>query len=77
MPENTEPADAQALRIGAQERAYALWESEGGPCGHDLDYWLRAEAEMTASDRVGEMTASDGVGSSEHTPNQTTASKGR
>ena len=77
MLENREPDDAQALRIRVQERAYALWESEGGPCGHDLDYWLRAEAEMTASDRVGEMTASDGVGSSEHTPNQTTASKGR
>ena len=68
MLENREPADAQALRIRVQERAYALWESEGGPCGHDVDYWLRAEAEMTAS---------DGVGSSEHTPNQTTASKGR
>ncbi|OHC73799.1 MAG: hypothetical protein A3G18_05345 [Rhodospirillales bacterium RIFCSPLOWO2_12_FULL_58_28] len=29
-----------------QERAFFLWEAEGGPEGRDLDYWLRAEQEV-------------------------------
>jgi hypothetical protein len=27
-------------------RAYALWEKDGRPFGRDLDYWLRAEADL-------------------------------
>lgn len=34
----------QAERI--KERAFFLWEAEGGPDGRDLDYWLRAEQEV-------------------------------
>jgi hypothetical protein len=32
-----------------RERAYALWEQEGKPNGHDLDHWLRAETEIEGS----------------------------
>jgi len=32
----------QAIR----ERAYQIWEAEGRPDGKELDYWLRAEAEV-------------------------------
>ena len=35
----------QAIR----ERAYALWEQDGRPDGKALEYWLRAEAEMSRS----------------------------
>jgi hypothetical protein len=28
-------------------RAYALWESEGSPEGRELDYWYRAERELS------------------------------
>jgi hypothetical protein len=35
----------QAIR----ERAYAIWEAEGRVEGHDLDDWLRAEAEINQS----------------------------
>jgi hypothetical protein len=34
----------QAIR----ERAYQIWEAEGRPDGKELDYWLRAEAEVIA-----------------------------
>lgn len=31
-----------------RRRAYALYEQRGREDGHDIDDWLRAEAEMTA-----------------------------
>ncbi len=31
--------------------AYCLWDKEGRPPGHDLDYWLRAEALMKQADQ--------------------------
>jgi hypothetical protein len=34
----------QAIR----ERTYQIWEAEGRPDGKELDYWLRAEAEVIA-----------------------------
>lgn len=46
MPDNREPTDAEALLRRVQERAYALWECEGGTHGHELDHWLQAEAEI-------------------------------
>jgi hypothetical protein len=46
MPQDGEPADAEALRRRVEERAYALWESEGRPHGRDLDHWRQAEAEI-------------------------------
>ena len=42
---------AEVLRKQVEERAYALWESEGKPHGRDLDHWRQAESEiMTAGD---------------------------
>lgn len=37
-PLEEDPARAQRIR----ERAYHLWEQDGGPAGRDLDYWERA-----------------------------------
>jgi hypothetical protein len=28
-------------------RAYALWESDGSPDGRELEYWQRAERELS------------------------------
>lgn len=47
----TTPADAEASepsheRIAA--RAQELWSQSGRPEGHDLDFWLEAEAELRA-----------------------------
>lgn len=30
------------------ERAYQLWENEGRPEGRDVEFWTRAEQELTA-----------------------------
>lgn len=30
-----------------RDRAYALWEQDGSPEGRDLEYWQRAERELT------------------------------
>jgi hypothetical protein len=30
-------------------RAYKIWEKEGRPPGQELEYWLRAERELTAA----------------------------
>ena len=27
--------------------AYYIWEKEGRPCGHDMEHWLQAEAQLT------------------------------
>ena len=40
--------------IGEREirtRSYLLWETAGRPQGRDLDFWLRAEAELEAEAR--------------------------
>lgn len=29
------------------ERAYYLWESEGRPEGRDLEYWMKAKAQLS------------------------------
>ena len=45
------PADAAADRNLEEQirlRAYALYADRGREDGHDLDDWLRAEAELTA-----------------------------
>lgn len=47
------PTDADALRKRTEERAYALWESEGRPHGRHLDHWCQAEAETTVSADTG------------------------
>lgn len=40
----TAPASGEAA---VAARAYALWEAQGRPDGHDLDHWLQAEQEVT------------------------------
>ena len=37
-PLEDDPARDQRIR----ERAYELWQADGGPHGNDLDYWERA-----------------------------------
>jgi len=39
----------QAIR----ERAFVLWEHDGHPDGKDLEYWLRAEAEILGEPYAG------------------------
>jgi hypothetical protein len=34
-----------------RERAYAIWEEEGRPHGHDWDHWLRAAQEIGSAPR--------------------------
>jgi DUF2934 family protein len=38
----------QNLEEEIRHRAYALFEERGREDGHDVDDWLRAEAELTA-----------------------------
>jgi hypothetical protein len=43
----------ESLQRKIEQRAYEIWENEGGPHGRDLDHWLRAEAEiLTSTDPV-------------------------
>jgi hypothetical protein len=42
-------ADAGAIR----QRAYELWEHDGRPEGREVDYWLRAEAELAPRNAAG------------------------
>ncbi len=41
--------DELSLRIS--ERAYEIWQQQGEEDGHDVDHWLRAEAEIALKDR--------------------------
>lgn len=36
------------LEARIRERAYTLWQQEGGPEGRALEYWSRAERETAA-----------------------------
>lgn len=47
MATEESPTDTDVLRRKTQERAYALWESEGRPHGRHLDHWCQAEAETS------------------------------
>jgi hypothetical protein len=44
------------LRRRIEEHAYSLWEADGRPEGHALEYWLRAEQAVSEqpSDQVQE-----------------------
>lgn len=35
-----------------RDRAYALWEADGRPDGHDKQYWARAERQLSEEDGV-------------------------
>ncbi len=41
------PTEAPNLEDNIRRRAYELYEERGRGDGHDLDDWLRAEAEVT------------------------------
>ena len=43
----TDPDREKEIR----RRAYALYEERGREGGHDIDDWLRAEAEFNATDQ--------------------------
>ena len=45
MATQPKPRSNGATDTSVAERAYAIWESEGKPEGHDMEHWLRAEAE--------------------------------
>jgi hypothetical protein len=53
MPQNRETATAEALRKQVEDRAYALWESQGRPHGRDVEDWLQAETEIMAAGEPG------------------------
>lgn len=36
-----------------RERAYELWQADGCPEGRELDYWLRAEADLNGEAGAG------------------------
>lgn len=41
-----EPVSTEDIR----QRAYELWQRDGSPSGTGLEYWLRAEQELTGGD---------------------------
>jgi len=50
----TQPADIVTdpnLEQEIRRRAYALYEERGRQDGHDLDDWVRAEAELSTAAR--------------------------
>lgn len=50
-----------------RERAYELWQADGCPEGRDVEYWLRAEADLKGESRAG-AEAGDGPGGGEAKP---------
>ena len=48
IPRNIPTAAHPNLEEEIRRRAYELYEKRGREDGHDLDNWLRAEAEITA-----------------------------
>jgi hypothetical protein len=44
----TDPSFEEEIR----RRAFALYEERGREEGHDIDDWLRAEAELTAAQKT-------------------------
>jgi hypothetical protein len=48
-PLANDPAHEQRVR----ERAYHLWETDGKPFGHDIEYWERARALVGMEESAG------------------------
>ena len=48
-PLQTDPAREHRVR----ERAYHLWEADGKPHGHDVEYWERARELVAMEDSTG------------------------
>jgi len=38
------------LREEISRRAHRIWEENGSPHGHDLEFWLKAEREVLGAD---------------------------
>ena len=43
--------DARRTKHEIKARARELWEQNGCPSGHDLEFWLQAESEIKARER--------------------------
>ena len=41
---------ARRIKHAISARAREIWEQNGCPAGRDLEFWLRAEAEISARD---------------------------
>jgi len=48
-PSATVATDPEGLEREIRRRAYEIYEERGREDGHDLDDWLRAEAEITGT----------------------------
>jgi hypothetical protein len=48
-----EGMDDELTRL-IRARAYELWEADGRPEGKEMEYWLRAEEELTPQSIAGE-----------------------
>jgi len=46
------PTEQPDLRRQIEIRAYAIWESEGGCHGKELEHWLQAEREREDSNHA-------------------------
>jgi hypothetical protein len=47
---NFKHSDEERRLAAVQVRAYLLWEADGRPEGRDVEYWARAEREVTMDD---------------------------
>ena len=47
-PAKSVPVEPEILEDQIRARAYELYEERGKEDGHDLDDWLRAEADITS-----------------------------
>jgi hypothetical protein len=56
MLANAAPCAIETRQKQIEERAYALWESEGRPDGRDLVHWCQAESEVMAAGTAGSDT---------------------
>jgi hypothetical protein len=61
QPRRTDDLDPE-LRQKIQERAYYLWLADDRPEGAQLEYWFRAEEEVTGGTRQDQTRASDELG---------------
>ena len=46
-----------SLQDAIRERAYVIWQEQGRPNGRDVQNWLQAETELTATAAVSKTTS--------------------
>ncbi len=56
MSEAQATPEQGVVRPKIELRAYEIWVREGCPEGHDLEHWLRAEAEIAGEGAEPEVT---------------------